>query len=173
MPRQGYNAERRHRTAPHGSRHAASRAQDYHPYAGDNPRGHSYRMLALPDIRIATEDRHPELNAGRKQAVDQVFYHGKRSSACMPERPRRWLSWTTVRRLPATRSTRSYPICEVANAEYEELWSISLDLEPAPICNDMGVSQGERRRSILPCGPSNRVTPVTGRVKQRAQNRHS
>ena len=30
-------------------------------------------MLARPDIQIAIEDRHPELNAGQRQAVDQVF----------------------------------------------------------------------------------------------------
>ena len=38
-----------------------------------NRRGYSDPMLARPDIRIATEDRHPELNAGQRQAVDQVF----------------------------------------------------------------------------------------------------
>jgi conjugative relaxase-like TrwC/TraI family protein len=38
-----------------------------------NQRGVSDPMLVSPQIRIATEDRHPELNASQRQAVDQVF----------------------------------------------------------------------------------------------------
>jgi conjugative relaxase-like TrwC/TraI family protein len=38
-----------------------------------NRRGYSDPMLVRADIRIATEDRHPELNAGQRQAVDEVF----------------------------------------------------------------------------------------------------
>jgi conjugative relaxase-like TrwC/TraI family protein len=38
-----------------------------------NQRGMSDPMLGSPQIRIATEDRHPELNASQRQAVDQVF----------------------------------------------------------------------------------------------------
>jgi len=38
-----------------------------------NQRGMSDPMLVSPQIRIATEDRHPELNASQRQAVDQVF----------------------------------------------------------------------------------------------------
>jgi hypothetical protein len=30
-------------------------------------------MLVSPQIRITTEDRHPELNASQRQAVDQVL----------------------------------------------------------------------------------------------------
>jgi len=38
-----------------------------------NQRGMSDPMLVSPQIRIATEDRHTELNASQRQAVDQVF----------------------------------------------------------------------------------------------------
>jgi conjugative relaxase-like TrwC/TraI family protein len=38
-----------------------------------NQRGVSDSMLVDARIRIATEDRHPELNASQRQAVDQVF----------------------------------------------------------------------------------------------------
>src|SRR3984957_7530892 len=38
-----------------------------------NQRGVSDPMLVSPQIRIATEDRLPELNASQRQAVDQVF----------------------------------------------------------------------------------------------------
>jgi conjugative relaxase-like TrwC/TraI family protein len=38
-----------------------------------NQRGMSDPMLVDARIRIATEDRHPELNASQRQAVDQVF----------------------------------------------------------------------------------------------------
>jgi conjugative relaxase-like TrwC/TraI family protein len=38
-----------------------------------NQRGMSDPMLVPPQIRIATEDRHPKLNASQRQAVDQVF----------------------------------------------------------------------------------------------------
>ena len=73
-----------------------------------NRRGYSDRMLARPDIRIATEDRHSELNAGQRQAVDQFFCRGKRSSASMESRvqarPPRSLSCVREQRLPATRS---------------------------------------------------------------------
>jgi conjugative relaxase-like TrwC/TraI family protein len=38
-----------------------------------NQRGYSDPMLVSPPARIAAERRHPELNAGQHQAVDQVF----------------------------------------------------------------------------------------------------
>jgi conjugative relaxase-like TrwC/TraI family protein len=38
-----------------------------------NQRGMSDPMLVSPQIRIATEDRHPELNASQRQAVNDVF----------------------------------------------------------------------------------------------------
>jgi conjugative relaxase-like TrwC/TraI family protein len=38
-----------------------------------NQRGMSDPMLVSPQIRIATEDRHAELNVSQRQAVDQVF----------------------------------------------------------------------------------------------------
>ncbi|MGO8756663.1 MAG: MobF family relaxase [Terracidiphilus sp.] len=38
-----------------------------------NQRGMSDPMLVSPQIRIATEDRHAELNPSQRQAVDQVF----------------------------------------------------------------------------------------------------
>jgi hypothetical protein len=38
-----------------------------------NRRGHDDPMLINPSIRIATEDRHPELNAAQREAVVQVF----------------------------------------------------------------------------------------------------
>ena len=38
-----------------------------------NRRGTSDPMLVSPQIRIATEDRHPELNASQRNAVDQIF----------------------------------------------------------------------------------------------------
>ena len=38
-----------------------------------NRRGYADPMLVRADIRIGTEDRHPELNAGQRQAVDEVF----------------------------------------------------------------------------------------------------
>jgi conjugative relaxase-like TrwC/TraI family protein len=38
-----------------------------------NRRGYSDPMLVPGRIRLETEDRHPELNAGQRQAVDQIF----------------------------------------------------------------------------------------------------
>ncbi len=38
-----------------------------------NQRGVSDPMLVSPQIRIATEDRHPELNPSQRQVVEQVF----------------------------------------------------------------------------------------------------
>jgi conjugative relaxase-like TrwC/TraI family protein len=38
-----------------------------------NRRGYSDPMLVPGRIRIETEERHPELNAGQRQAVDQIF----------------------------------------------------------------------------------------------------
>jgi conjugative relaxase-like TrwC/TraI family protein len=38
-----------------------------------NRRDYSDPMLVSPQIRIATEDRHPELNASQRQAVDEIF----------------------------------------------------------------------------------------------------
>jgi hypothetical protein len=38
-----------------------------------NRRGYSDPMLVDGRVRIETEDRHPELNAGQRQAVDEVF----------------------------------------------------------------------------------------------------
>ena len=38
-----------------------------------NRRGYNDPMLVRADIRIETENRHPELNAGQCQAVDEVF----------------------------------------------------------------------------------------------------
>ena len=40
---------------------------------GGNRRDYSDPMLVSPHIRIATEDRHPELNASQRQAVDEIF----------------------------------------------------------------------------------------------------
>ena len=38
-----------------------------------NRRGYADPMLVRTDIRIETLDRHPELNAGQRQAVDHIF----------------------------------------------------------------------------------------------------
>jgi conjugative relaxase-like TrwC/TraI family protein len=38
-----------------------------------NRRDYSDPMLASPQVRITTEDRHPELNASQRQAVDEIF----------------------------------------------------------------------------------------------------
>ena len=38
-----------------------------------NRREYSDPMLVSPQVRIATEDRHPELNASQRQAVDEIF----------------------------------------------------------------------------------------------------
>src|SRR5271168_4709152 len=38
-----------------------------------NRRDYSDPMLVSPQMRIATEDRHPELNASQRQAVDDIF----------------------------------------------------------------------------------------------------
>jgi conjugative relaxase-like TrwC/TraI family protein len=38
-----------------------------------NRRGYGDPMLVSPQARIAAEDRHPELNAGQRQAVDEIF----------------------------------------------------------------------------------------------------
>ena len=38
-----------------------------------NQRGYSDPMLVSPPIRIGTQDRHPELNAGQRQAVEEMF----------------------------------------------------------------------------------------------------
>ncbi|WP_353070370.1 MobF family relaxase [Tunturibacter empetritectus] len=43
-----------------------------HMQAG-NRRGFEDPMLVSPDIRIATEDRHRELNSGQLRAVDEIF----------------------------------------------------------------------------------------------------
>jgi ATP-dependent exoDNAse (exonuclease V) alpha subunit len=38
-----------------------------------NRRDYSDPMLVSPQVRIATEDRHPELNPSQRQAVDEIF----------------------------------------------------------------------------------------------------
>ena len=38
-----------------------------------NRRGYSDPMLVSPQVRIATEDRHQELNRGQRQVVDEIF----------------------------------------------------------------------------------------------------
>jgi conjugative relaxase-like TrwC/TraI family protein len=38
-----------------------------------NRRDYSDPMLVSPQVRITTEDRHPELNASQRQAVDEIF----------------------------------------------------------------------------------------------------
>jgi conjugative relaxase-like TrwC/TraI family protein len=38
-----------------------------------NRRDYTDPMLVSPQMRIATEDRHPELNASQRQAVDEIF----------------------------------------------------------------------------------------------------
>jgi conjugative relaxase-like TrwC/TraI family protein len=38
-----------------------------------NRRDYSDPMLVSPQVRISTEDRHPELNASQRQAVDEIF----------------------------------------------------------------------------------------------------
>ncbi len=38
-----------------------------------NRRGYNDPMLVSPQVRIATGDRHPELNRGQRQVVDEVF----------------------------------------------------------------------------------------------------
>jgi len=38
-----------------------------------NRRNYSDPMLVSPQVRIATEDRHPELNTSQRQAVDEIF----------------------------------------------------------------------------------------------------
>jgi len=38
-----------------------------------NRRDYSDPMLVSPQVRIATEDRHPDLNASQRQAVDEIF----------------------------------------------------------------------------------------------------
>jgi len=38
-----------------------------------NRRDYSDPLLVSPQVRIATEDRHPELNASQRQAVDEIF----------------------------------------------------------------------------------------------------
>jgi conjugative relaxase-like TrwC/TraI family protein len=38
-----------------------------------NRRDYGDPMLVSPHVRIATEDRHPELNASQRQAVDEIF----------------------------------------------------------------------------------------------------
>jgi conjugative relaxase-like TrwC/TraI family protein len=38
-----------------------------------NRRDYGDPMLVTPQVRIATEDRHPELNASQRQAVDEIF----------------------------------------------------------------------------------------------------
>ncbi|MGA8068124.1 MAG: MobF family relaxase [Terriglobales bacterium] len=38
-----------------------------------NRRDYCDSMLVSPQVRIATEDRHPELNASQRQAVDEIF----------------------------------------------------------------------------------------------------
>jgi conjugative relaxase-like TrwC/TraI family protein len=39
-----------------------------------NRRDYSDPMLVSPQIRIATEDRHPELNASQRRAVEEIFF---------------------------------------------------------------------------------------------------
>src|SRR6202042_650151 len=38
-----------------------------------NQRGYDDPMLVSPQLRIWTEDRHPELNRSQRQAVDEIF----------------------------------------------------------------------------------------------------
>ena len=45
-----------------------------------NRSGYSDPMLVGGKIRIGTEERHPELNAGQRQAVDEVFLSREKRS---------------------------------------------------------------------------------------------
>jgi TrwC relaxase len=46
-----------------------------------NRRDYSDPMLVSLHVRIATEDRHPELNVSQRQAVDEIFFRARRLSA--------------------------------------------------------------------------------------------
>jgi ATP-dependent exoDNAse (exonuclease V) alpha subunit len=51
----------------HAQREIVSRMQE------GNRRGYSDPMLVSPQVRIKTEDRHPELSASQRQAVDNIL----------------------------------------------------------------------------------------------------
>jgi hypothetical protein len=43
-----------------------------------NRRGYGDPMLVSPQVRIRTEDRHPELSASQRQAVDDILVSRER-----------------------------------------------------------------------------------------------
>src|SRR6266853_248618 len=83
-----------------------------------NQRDYSDPMLVSPQVRIATEDRHPELNASQLQAVDDIFLArekivaldgvagaGKTTTLAVIREGSRATEWKVSRRHPA-RHTR-------------------------------------------------------------------
>src|SRR5713226_4736479 len=65
MPRSG-------RSSSAGSRPGSS-AKSRTLVLEGNRRDYSEPVLVSPQVRIPTEDRHPELNASQRQAVDEIF----------------------------------------------------------------------------------------------------
>ena len=61
-----------------------------------NRRDYSDPMLVSPQVRIATEDRHPELNASQRQAVDEIFL-SRREGCRLRWHRRRWQDNDSVR----------------------------------------------------------------------------
>jgi len=70
-------------------------------------------MLVEGKIRIETEDRHPELNAGQRQAVDEVFLSREKivglDGVAGAARRRRWPWCARARSRPGTRSKALRP----------------------------------------------------------------
>ena len=61
------------RQTVHHRRDGTHGARDRCRMQEGNRRDYSDPMLVSPQVRIATEDRHPELNAAQRQAVDEIF----------------------------------------------------------------------------------------------------
>jgi len=109
-----------------------------------NRRDYSDPMLVSPQVRIATEDRHPELNASQRQAVDEIFLSrekvvGLDGIAARARRPRspssakarrpRVTGWKVSRQRPARR--RRWAKQAWRHPHYRSIWYVGSSRVPA------------------------------------------
>ena len=109
-----------------------------------NRRDYGDPMLVSPQVRISTEDRHPELSASQRQAVDDILVSREKSWVWMALRApaRRQLcplsakarkprdtEWRVSRQRPARR--RNLPKREWRHPRYRSIWRGGSNPTPA------------------------------------------
>jgi len=109
-----------------------------------NQRDYSDPMLVSPQVRIASEDRHPELSASQRQAVDEVFLSREKvvlldASQARARQPL-WPSSAKARKPMVTGSKvsrprpvrrRNLPKRAWRHPPYRSIWRVGSNLTPA------------------------------------------